>query len=114
LWTEALRAGEFPLWNPYSFSGHPLFATLQPGVLYPINLLLVLLPFDLAFNWTIIVHYALAGIFTFALLREYRADATGALTGAIVFMLSGYLFSVHNVMSTLFSAAWCLLLCLRI
>lgn len=106
LWTEVLRAGEFPLWNPYSFSGHPLFATLQPGVLYPINLLLVFLPFDTAFNWTIIVHYAMAGVFTYALLQEMRAGVAGSLAGAVVFMLSGYLFSVHNVMSTLFSAAW--------
>lgn len=105
-WTESLLSGEFPLWNPYSFSGHPLFATLQPGVLYPINLLLIFLPFDIAFNWTIIIHYVLAGVFTFFLLREMRADVAGSLAGAIVFMLSGYLFSVHNVMSTLFSAAW--------
>lgn len=106
LWSEALKSGEFPLWNPYSFSGHPLFATLQPGVLYPVNLLLVFLPFDIALNWTIIVHYAMAGAFTYFLLKELRAGTAGALAGALVFMLSGYLFSVHNVMSTLFSAAW--------
>ena len=105
-WAEALRAGEFPLWNPYSYAGHPLFATLQPGVLYPVNLLLLAFPFDLAFNWTIVIHYALAGAFTYSLLRELRAGASGALAGALVFMLSGYLFSVHNVMSTLFSVAW--------
>lgn len=105
-WTGALRGGEFPLWNPYSYAGHPLFATLQPGVLYPINLLLLVIPFDLAFNWTIIIHYILSGAFTYALLRELRASASGALAGAFIFMLSGYLFSVHNVMSTLFSVAW--------
>jgi hypothetical protein len=105
-WTEALMSGEFPLWNPYSYAGHPLFATLQPGVLYPINLLLLVIPFDLAFNWTIVIHYALAGAFTYALLRELRASASGALAGAFVFMLSGYLFSVHNVISTLFSVCW--------
>lgn len=105
-WTEALRAGEFPLWNPYSYAGHPFFATLQPGVLYPLNVLLLLLPFDLAFNWSVAAHYGLAGCFTYALLRELRASSSGALGGALVFMLSGYLFSVHNVMSTLFSAAW--------
>jgi hypothetical protein len=105
-WTEALRAGEFPLWNPYSYAGHPLFATLQQGVLYPVNFLLLVLPFDLAFNWTIIVHYPLAGAFMYALMRELRAGVSGSFTAALVFMLSGYLFSVHNVMSTLFSAVW--------
>ena len=105
-WTEALRAGEFPLWNPYSYAGHPLLATLQPGVLYPLNLLLLIIPFDLAFNWTVVLHYGLAGAFTFVLLRELRASVSGALAAALVLMLSGYLFSVHNVMSTLFSVAW--------
>ena len=106
LWVDAIRAGEFPLWNPYFYSGHPLFATLQPGVLYPVNVLLLLLPFAVAFNWTIIVHFMLAGVFTFFLLREMGAKHGGAFTAAAVFMLSGYLFSVHNVMSTLFSVAW--------
>lgn len=105
-WTDALRAGEFPLWNPYTFAGHPLFATLQPGVLYPINILLLVAPFDLAFNWTIVLHYALAGAFTYALMRELGAGVSGSFTAGLVFMLSGYLFSVHNVMSTLFSVVW--------
>jgi len=106
LWLDALRAGEFPLWNPYSYSGHPLFATLQAGVLYPVNIILLLLPFEVGFNWTIIVHFSLAGVFTFFLLRDMSATQSGAFTGALVFMLSGYLFSVHNVMSTLFSVTW--------
>ncbi|MBI5643932.1 MAG: YfhO family protein [Deltaproteobacteria bacterium] len=106
LWVELLRGGEFPLWNPYSYSGHPLLATLQPGIFYPVNLLLLVLPFDLAFNWTIIIHFFIAGISTYALMREVRAGKAGALAGALTFMLSGYLFSAHNVMSTLFSVAW--------
>jgi len=106
LWTDILRHGEFPLWNPYSYSGHPLFATLQPGILYPLNVFLLILPFDLAFNWLIIAHFVMAGTFTFILLRELKAGYAGALTGGTVIMLGGYLFSTHNVMSTLFSVAW--------
>lgn len=106
LWTDILRAGEFPLWNPYFYGGHPLLASLQPGVLYPLNWPLLFLPFDAAFNWIIAAHFALAGIFTFLLLRELRASIVGALIGALTFMLSGYLFSAHNVMSTLFSVVW--------
>lgn len=106
LWTETLLRGEFPLWNPYFYSGHPLLATLQPGIFYPLNLLFFILPFDLAFNWSIIVHFALAGGFTYMLLRELNASKTGAAAGALTFMLSGYLFSTHNVLNTLFSVTW--------
>jgi hypothetical protein len=106
LWVDIIKGGEFPLWNPYYYGGHPLFATLQPGVLYPLNLLLLILPFDLAFNWTIILHFPLAGVFTYLLLKDLGAGHSGRLMGALTFMLSGYLFSVHNLMSTLFSVAW--------
>jgi hypothetical protein len=81
-------------------------ATLQPGVFYPPNLLLFVLPFDIAFNWIIVLHYWLAGIFTFFLLREVGAGRGGSLAGGITFMLSGYLLSVHNVLSALLSVAW--------
>ncbi|MBI5469396.1 MAG: YfhO family protein [Deltaproteobacteria bacterium] len=106
LWVEAVKNGEVPLWNPYSYSGHPLLATLQPGIFYPPDALLLALPFDTAFNWTIIIHFFLAGSFTFLLLREMECGKAGSLAGALVFMLSGYLFSAHNVISTLFSVAW--------
>src|SRR3989304_1539528 len=88
LWVDARRAGEFPLWNPYFYSGPPLFATLQPGVLYPVNVLLLLLPFAVAFNWTIIVHFMLAGVFTFFLLREMGAKHGGGFPGAAGLLLS--------------------------
>lgn len=106
LWVEILKGGEFPLWNPYSYSGHPLLATLQPGIFYPVNLIFFALPFDLAFNWSIIIHFFLAGIFTYALVRELNGGKWASLVSAIAFMLGGYMFSAHNVMSTLFSAAW--------
>lgn len=106
LWVDAVKGLDLPLWNPYSYSGTPLLATLQPGVFYPLNLLLLVLPFDLAFNWTIVAHFPMAGIFTYVLARELGSSKTGATTAGLVFMLTGYLFSVHNVMSTLFTAAW--------
>jgi hypothetical protein len=106
LWTSILSAGEFPLWNPFSFCGHPLFATLQPGILYPPNILLLILPFDIGFNLVIVLHYFLAGLFTLLLLKEVGATRSGQMAGALTFMLSGYLFSVHNVLSTLLSVTW--------
>ncbi len=106
LWVEAIKKGEIPLWNPYSYSGHPLLATLQPGVFYPPDALLLILPFDLAFNWIIVIHFFLAGATAYLLLREMKASLPACLAGSVIFMLSGYLFSAHNVISTLFSVAW--------
>src|SRR6266540_5061435 len=39
---QALRSGELPLWNPYSFGGQPFLANGQNGALYPPRTLLSL------------------------------------------------------------------------
>ena len=40
---DRLWAGEIPLWNPYTFGGHPFLADVQAAVFYPIGLLTILL-----------------------------------------------------------------------
>jgi len=62
LWRDALAAGTFPLWNPYTFSGIPAFATLQAGYGYPPHWLLTPLPAMLAINWLVALHVILAGL----------------------------------------------------
>ena len=106
IWIETARQGHFPFWNPYIKCGVPLFATIQPAVLYPLSLPYLFLPVDLAFNWTIVFHFFLAGAFTYALMRELGASLQGALAGACCFLFGGYLISVHNVLNTLLSVSW--------
>jgi hypothetical protein len=105
-WVEEVKNLIFPLWNPYYLNGHPLFATLQPGVLYPFSILYFILPFDWAFNLNIELHFALAGIFTYFLVRGMSGSQGAAIISAVAFMLSGYLISVHNLLSTLLSVIW--------
>ena len=106
IWVETVRQGHFPFWNPYIKCGVPLFATIQPGVLYPLSLPYLFLPLDLAFNWTIVFHFFLAGAFTYALMRELGASIQAALAGTFALLFSGYLISVHNVLNTLISVSW--------
>ena len=35
---EQFKKGQFPLWNPYSFSGTPLLANFQTAAFYPFNI----------------------------------------------------------------------------
>lgn len=105
-WVEALHQGHFPFWTPYIKCGVPVFATIQAGVLYPLSLLYCFLPLDLAFNWTIVLHFFLVAVFTYAFMRELGATVPGALTAALAFLFGGYLISVHNVLNTLLSVSW--------
>ena len=105
-WVESLKHGDFPLWDPYQFSGHPFFANPQNTVLYPFNGLFFLLPFDLAFNAIIILHFFLGGLFTYLFLRDLKAGQTGSVISALIFMLSGYLLSLHSLLTILLSVIW--------
>jgi len=106
IWVETVRQGHFPFWNPYIKCGVPLFATIQPGVLYPLSLFYLFLPLDLAFNWTIVFHFFLAGAFTYGLMRELGASMQAALATTFALVFGGYLISVHNVLNTLISVSW--------
>ena len=46
---EMMRSGAVPLWNPYIFSGMPLLASIEIGVLYPPNWVHLVLPAARAF-----------------------------------------------------------------
>ncbi len=106
LWVEAVKAGELPLWNPYSFSGQPLFASLQTSILYPPNVLLLILPIRFAFNLTIVLHFFLSGWFVYLLCREIGGSRTAGVLACLSFSLGGFLLSIHNVLNTLQSVTW--------
>jgi hypothetical protein len=105
-WVDSIRNLDFPLWDPYQFTGHPFFANPQYGVLYPLNSLFFMLPFDVAFNTVIILHFFLGGLFIYLLLKDLKVDPTGSLISGLIFMLSGYLLSVHSLLNCLLSVIW--------
>jgi hypothetical protein len=106
LWLEQIKNGTFPLWNPYHLNGHPFFATLHEGLLYPSNILYFFLPFDLAFNYSIVLQFFLAGLFTFLLVRHLNASYSASLISAVTFMLSGYLISILGMPNHMLSTPW--------
>lgn len=105
-WVESIRKGDFPFWNPFQYSGHPFFANPQYAILYPLNILFFLLPFDLASNVIIILHFFVGGLFTYLFLKDLKVNSTGSLISGLIFMLSGYLLSVHSLLNTLLSVIW--------
>ena len=106
LMVEEVLSGHLPLWNPYIFCGFPLLATLQVCFFYPLTFIYYLLPFNLAFNYYIILHYFLAACFMYALLRYFKLEAVPAFFGGLIFAFSGYLLSVSNMNTSLSSVIW--------
>lgn len=95
------QAGEWhhwriPMWDPYSWTGQPLFGQAQPGAAYPINWLLFWMPLhngwlrqDVLHWFYVLVHY-LAGLTCYALCRELGRSRLASVLGGIVYSLAGY------------------------
>ncbi|MCX5701192.1 MAG: YfhO family protein [Candidatus Omnitrophica bacterium] len=101
-----IKDGSFPFWNPYISCGHPILASLQSVILYPMSVVYLIFNFDFAFNFFIILHIFLGGVFFYLLMRELKFLHCSALISAVVFMFAGYLIGVVNLTTTLAAAIW--------
>lgn len=86
-----------PFWNPFSFSGMPFLGDLQVGFFYPLNRLLDCftgsgtLSFS-ALEMVIILHFFIAQLNFYYLMRNFKISNFGSIIGAI-----GYSFSLIMV-----------------
>jgi hypothetical protein len=103
---ECIKSGTLPLWNPHLASGVPFLANLQSSVLYPLSIIYYILPFAIGFKYFIVLHYFLAGLWMFLLMRHWKYDAYSCMVAAIVFMLGGYMISILDNVSFLTAAVW--------
>lgn len=92
--TDCLKQHFLPHWNPYLFCGIPSLAEPQNAVFYPLNLIFLLLPLNIAFNYSVVLHLILAGIFMFYLARTLEIDGLSSFCTAIIFIFSS-IFSLH-------------------
>ncbi len=82
---EEIKQGRLPLWNPYNFSGTPLLANYQSAVLYPLNVLYFLLPFDIAWSVLVMLQPLLGSLFFYLFATTIGISPWGAILGAIAF-----------------------------
>ena len=112
---QELAAGRLPLWNPFTYSGHPFLADIQAAVFYPLGTLWVALTLPLADAGTrlyllqleAVMQVALAGCFTYLLVRRLTGRHTAGLVAGICFAFSGYLTGYPVVqLAVLRTAIW--------
>ncbi len=88
---EQLRAGKLPLWNPFMYSGTPLFAQWQAGVFDPLNWLF--LPFGVTSRAMTLVQelaYATGLLGMFRYTRSLSLKRRACLIAAVIYALSGF------------------------
>ncbi len=87
------RLGHVPLWEPMLFGGMPYVGAGHGDIFYPTSFLRLVLPVDTVINLGFVIHYILAGLFTYWLLRRLHVSWTGSVVGGIAYQLSGLLAS---------------------
>lgn len=89
-----LANGNLALWNPHVFGGAPYFGGFQAALLYPPNVLFLVLPLPQAVNWSIALHVFLMGAFMYAWMR-WRGLGTEASFFAGVLAMFGGTYFLH-------------------
>jgi len=103
---DLVRAGSFPWWNPAVSAGQPLAANPEYELFYPPQWLIFLPDFDLGYRLHILVHFYIAALGMYVLLRSGRLRVESALFGSIAFTLGGLFLSSVNLLPYLFSSSW--------
>ena len=84
--------GHIPLWDPERLGGVVVVAGFG-DLFYPSAWLRLVMPTTIAIDLAFVVHYILAGLFLFLLLRMLAISWLGSLIGATAYQLTGVIVS---------------------
>jgi hypothetical protein len=108
---QSLKSGQLPFWNPYTFSGMPFLADIQVGFFYPLNLVLSFLnshsglPVK-AMEIHIILHFFIAQLSMYFLLRYLKISRTGSVIAALSYSLSAALVARIVIQTFIYQFSW--------
>ena len=106
-----IHAGYVPLWNPYMFSGMPLFGAAQAGVLFPLNWFYLIFSSSVATNLMMLSTYMLAALGAYLYARRSGASIAGAALTSLVWQWSAFMVAKvgqTNVVQTAALLPWVL------
>jgi hypothetical protein len=104
-----IQAGYVPLWNPYMFSGMPLFGAAQAGVLFPLNWFYLLFSIPVATNLMMLSTYMVAALGAYLYARRSGSSIAGALATSLIWQWSAFMVAKvgqTNVVQTAALVPW--------
>jgi hypothetical protein len=111
--SASLKAGHWPLWDPFTSSGHSFIGEMQTGAFYPLNLLMALIPFNKNglfspkfYHVLIVISHILCAYLMWVFLRYLKADSLGAIVGSLCFSFGGVLARMEGWPHLLNSGIW--------
>ncbi len=102
-----IRAGRWPLWNPHQLAGMPFMALQVPGVLNPLNRLIMRwIEPARALEVQAVLHLVIAGFFTWLFAGSLGLGPPARLAAAFAFMLAQTIWRDIYCPSFLTSSVW--------
>ncbi|MEX0804960.1 MAG: hypothetical protein WD688_16825, partial [Candidatus Binatia bacterium] len=86
--------------------GFPVLADFQSGAFYPPHLLFFILPFFAAIRIIFVLHFLIAMVGSYKLLRYWSYPCYLSILGALLFTLGGTLVSLSNLLNHFQTAVW--------
>ena len=86
---KIMATGHLPLMNVYINSGSPLLGGLNAGAFYPLTLLFIFLPPQVAWAINLIAIYITSALGMYVLLRWHRLSPVASLAAALSFTYTG-------------------------
>ena len=90
---SAYKDGEFPLWDPYTMAGQPIYADGATRTLSPFLLVYKFFDVPLGYSLARLFELMLGAFFLYLFLTTIGVRASGALMGSLVFA-----FSAHSML----------------
>ena len=105
---DALRQGHLALWNPGIYCGTPFLGGFQSALLYPLNVIFLVLPLPLAINAGIALHVFLLGLFMVLWTSARGLHPLACLVSSVLMMFCGahFLHIYDGHLSNLCTMAW--------
>src|SRR5271156_6746091 len=88
---------EFPFWDSHEWGGQSLIGQVQPGVAYPLNWILWLVPRKnghmqlVTLQWYFVVIHWMAALFAYWLCRDLGRSRMASITAGLIFSLASYM-----------------------
>jgi len=103
---KSLASGVLPHWSAFLGCGEPFLADIERAVLYPANVIYLLLPTGTATVVSAVFHVLLGGVGTYGLSRAWGVSRMGALVAAVVFAFNSFMVTRIEYCSARASLAW--------
>ncbi len=110
---EQLRGGHFPLWNPFSYCGYPVFANIEACFFHPLVLTCAFISahtsldaLPMLLEWMVVLQIWAGGVAAYYLFQEFGAGAASAWAGALIFETGGYMASRAEHIGAIMAVAW--------